>query len=793
MAHASRLHPAPSWGIPLLCAAVSPGALGCSGSIETPPISVGGESSVVERLTDGSVEAIDLLLMIDNSRTMADKQAILASAVPDLVERLVNPRCIDAISSAPLPHAEQPQGPLAPCPAGALREFAPVLDIHIGVITSSLGGHGSDSCPDEEKNVTACASGETNTTNDDKGHLISRKSACQGGVLPTYDGKGFLAWDPAGKLSPPGESQVGDPDGAPGLVPAIRDLVIGAGQVGCGYESQLESWYRFLVDPTPYDHIEIDSSFKAAPIGVDETLLRQRADFLRPRSVLAIVMLTDEDDCSIKEYGQFYLAAQLRDLENPNKQFYLPRARAVCEIDPNDACCTSCDLAAPAGCLPPEEDPSCQLGPSTQKNDSMNLRCWDQKRRFGVDFLYGTDRYVKALTEPTVQDRSGNVVSNPIFTNPNPDDADGRVRDPSLVVLAGIVGVPWQDIARDPADLAKGFKNAGELDAKGASGHSTWDVILGDPAANVRPLDPHMIATPDARSGVNPITGTALAPPGSPSGADPINGHEYTVGVKGGVFVAQDDLQYACIFDLPPDAQRHCFGSNLVSCDCTETGNDNPLCEPDPTNPNDPSARTLQVRAKAYPGLRHLAVLKGLGPQGVVASVCAKQVTDASAADYGYRPAVASLIEKVAHRIAAQCLPRTLAPGEDGRVSCTVLEASADPACACDASQGRAPVDPALEGELEQVKLDPAVQAGGLGCVCQIQQLSGDALAACQSLPAAPASPAGWCYVDATSTPPTGNPDLVKACPANEKREIRFLGAAHPQSGAVTFLTCHGE
>src|SRR5512144_1995052 len=41
-------------------------------------------------------DKIDLLFMIDNSISMSDKQAILRAAVPDLVNRLVNPICVDA-------------------------------------------------------------------------------------------------------------------------------------------------------------------------------------------------------------------------------------------------------------------------------------------------------------------------------------------------------------------------------------------------------------------------------------------------------------------------------------------------------------------------------------------------------------------------------------------------------------------------------------------------------------------------------------------------------------------------
>src|SRR4051812_24344240 len=41
------------------------------------PIEPRTTSTVVEKLTESAVDKIDLLLMIDNSRSMADKQAIL--------------------------------------------------------------------------------------------------------------------------------------------------------------------------------------------------------------------------------------------------------------------------------------------------------------------------------------------------------------------------------------------------------------------------------------------------------------------------------------------------------------------------------------------------------------------------------------------------------------------------------------------------------------------------------------------------------------------------------------------
>lgn len=584
-------------------------------------------STIIEQLGRSSVDKIDLLLAIDNSSSMADKQDILSLAVPDLVGRLVNPLCVD---DANQPAAQQPAGPTADCPDGSQREFPSILDIHIGIVTSSLGGHGSDVCPDAIPHDTADCDGAdaTNTTNDDHGHLVARKSACGGIQASTYGGGlGFLAWDPAQKDKPAGVADVKT------ISSELTELVHGIGQVGCGFESQNEAWLRFLVDPAPYKSIAVQGS-SAVKAGIDQALLKERADFLRPSSVLAIVLLTDENDCSAREGGQYYIFEQL---SGPNGPYHLPPPRAECKTNPLDPCCKSC--AQPAGACPADLSCSTQLDTLT---DSVNLRCFDQKRRFGLEFLYPWQRYVNALTQPmidpTAADLGGSTAPNPIYSDLQPGDGDKTIRTTDLVFLAGIIGVPWQDVARDPTDLVKGYKSAAELAKADGNGMTAWDVILGDPAAYVAPKDPHMIEQIDPRpaGAKDPITGDAIAPPGSPAGADKINGHEYTNKLR-------DNLQYACVFDLPPVAVRDC-SQGQIACDCDNPQNDDPLCS---ANPNDGNQPTLQTRAKGYPGLRHLQILKGLGDQGIVASVCAKQVGDPGAPDFGYRPAVAAIVERI--------------------------------------------------------------------------------------------------------------------------------------------------
>jgi hypothetical protein len=600
------------------------------------------------------VARVDLVLAIDNSRSMADKQQILALAVPDLVESLVNPPCVDPASGL---IEGTPAGPFEACPAGAQRRFAPIVDIHVGIISSSLGGHGSDACS---------VSGPGKQSNNDKAHLLARVDPTSPGEVETYQNLKFLAWDPEQKLAPPGEADIATDSGIDGnataLVPQLRDMVIGVGQVGCGYESQLESWYRFLVEPDPPEEVTLDGDGTVLLKGIDNVLLEQRKAFLRPDSALAILMLTDENDCSIRESGQFYYAAQQM---GGSGTFHLPAARAVCAQSPGDECCFSCGQKGPKnddGSSKCDVDPTCKTADGKtvfldDLADTNNLRCFDQKRRFGIDFLYPIDRYVAALASSTVTNRNGEVVPNPLFSDLDPNDGFVAKRDPGLVFLAGLVGVPWQDLARTNANgnpdvksgldgagqAVGGYKTAAEL-AQTLPGKSftTWDLILGDFDHYGAAQDPHMHESVEQRSGSNPITGDPLVTSATPL-ANKINGHEWSIKNR-------DDLQYACIFpivkvdangNVSPDIRDCSNPGTLAGCDCEDNLNDNPLCQVNPATGNP----TDQVRAKAYPGLRQLAVLKGLGGQGVVASVCPAQLVQPADSDFGYRPAMAALVE----------------------------------------------------------------------------------------------------------------------------------------------------
>ena len=578
--------------------------LGCAGRSEIGD--TGKDAGVDADVPDAEVDAgpppietaekVDLLLVIDNSRNLEVAQQIFLETVPYLLDRLVNPACVNGLGNVIAGSPSYPE----PCPVGE-RDFRPVRDFHVAVISTSLGGHGADVCSPQSPSF--------NETQNDAAHLLSRTSA--GGVVPTYNNSGFLAWDPTQAMSPPGDSDLG------ALTVKLEEILRGVGGRGCGFESQLESIYRFLVDPSPFAEITVQNGV-AVPVGLDSTLLQQRADFLRPDSAVVTLLLTDENDCSTRDGAQFYLSNQVQQ-STGGTPFRLPRARSECAADPDDPCCASCSQLTPPGCTPTEADPVCQVPLLTDLEDPVNLRCFDQKRRFGIDFLQPVDRYVKGFTQPMIVDRDGAVVENPLFAS---------ARSPKLFLFTGILGVPWQDLAVNPQNLTTGYLQAPLID---------WTLFFGTPETGDLPGDPLMRESIAPRSGTHPPTGEGLEPPSSTVAlANPINGHERLI-------AGQNDLQYACVYRRP--APQDC-ASGDCECFAPEDIATNPICQQD-----DGSYTSVQRFARAVPSLRELAVLEELGDQAAVASICAPVVTGAAQPIFGYKPAIDAMMRALRLRL----------------------------------------------------------------------------------------------------------------------------------------------
>jgi hypothetical protein len=713
----------------------------------------------VDTISQEDIDRIDLLFMIDNSSSMNDKQEILRTAVPDLVNRLVNPSCVDASGNIfpPPPVGED-------CELGKSREFKPVHDINIAVVSSSLGDAGAGS---------ACSSGDTV----DLAHTMGSLTRGSGVGANSY---GFLEWRPEGDVSE--------------LVGRFQDMVGAVGENGCGWEASLESWYRFLVDPRPYRELVRVACAGGGPesgcvapatnpdgsVIVDDELLEQRRNFLRDDSLLAVIMLSDENDCSIQARGQYWVVAE----PDPFQPMF--RGSSACDANPNDPCCYSCPLSPPAGC---EADPVCNASSEQMQNrlpsarDGQNLRCFDQKRRFGFDFLYPTRRYVNALSQQTLcLDRPDLSLAGcaPESLVPNPLFASGK-RPPGTIFLGGIIGVPWQAIASDVranrlplgADELR-FKTFEELT------DADWSGILGTPGV-AAPENPWMIESTQPRPGVDP--------------GNLINGREYATDQGSGT---DDDLEYACIFPLPQ--ARDCSDPNRPgACDCSSLGFDKPLCE---LQPGVDAPSSMQYWAKAYPGLRQLEVLREFGKQSsnaIVASICARNVQNDLLPDFGYRPAMSAIVERLKEKLANRCLPRRLEPARDGTVPCALVEVRFGVSeCSCDEGSARSEPSKKIAAQIRDRLLasyaercgadDPACQRA---CLCEVEQIrSSNERLACQNADD-PLGVEGWCYVADTPDQQVGNPALVRDCPATERRLLRFVGQGLADD-SLTFVACSG-
>jgi hypothetical protein len=623
------------------------------------------------------IDKIDLLFMIDNSASMGDKQTLLAHAVPDMITRLVMPNCVD--SKGYVVGRSDMNGQ---CSAGA-PEFNAVHDMHIGIVTSSLGGRGGNQCP-------AAATNEANPAlsahNDDKGELISRGGDTEAPVPNAGAPLNFLAWYPpvpanVGGTSPvPAETAVGAPGMAGTLIGDFTSMIQGVHEHGCGFEAQNEAWYRFLVQPDPFDTITITNN-RASLTGVDAVILQQRKAFLRPDSLLAVIVVTDEneevaDPLAIGGQGWLYETAPF-----PGSPSYgAPEGTIECRAPagpmtgPNDPNCTSCAYSTVQSspnfaqrC--PNDTPGGMQGFLDPGNDSVNVRFFNQKPRFGVFAGYPVARYVRGLTTATVPDRAHEVDSkgnyfgdqdanancvNPIFAADLPTDMTADLchlkqgpRTADLVFYAAIAGVPHQLLQAQPgsAECPAG-RNSPDCPQKNLLSQSDWQAITGaDPEHyDFTGIDAHMLESELPRAGL-PCT------PTSNDTCDPINGREWNTTKK--------DLQFACIFPLVDvqtgvPAPKDCTQMQYAgACDCNSGSNSQstPLCLK-----NSAGYTQTQIYAKAYPSLREMEIARAMaespaGVQGIVSSLCPIHTSylDGDRTDplFGYRPAMSALIYRL--------------------------------------------------------------------------------------------------------------------------------------------------
>ena len=333
-------------------------------------------------------------------------------------------------------------------------------------------------------------------------------------------------------------------------------------------------------------------------------------------------------------------------------------------------------------------------------------------------------------------------------------------RDPKLVFFAGVVGVPWQDLARTDAagkpDLKLGYKPA-VADATDPEGEKVdWDLILGAPFApdatkRKLPTDPLMIETnqPNRLTGQkHPVTNEPL----TATGWNSLNGGDRDTN--------KAQLQYAC---ASPIAGGGAYG--------------------------------------ATPGTRFLEVLRRFGENAIVASICPSNLTDEGAPDFGYRQVMSSIGVLLQSGLTGRCLPRPVASNPDGSAPCLVIDARfpmgtpvVSPSALADCNSctgwGRELLDPAVRSTL-------GGDVARFQCLCAVKQFEGTEREICQSQPDLPTlGTGGWCYVDPEApqhdeVAARGAAEIVGKCPALTKRMLRFVDAG--LQNVSLFITCVGR
>jgi hypothetical protein len=610
----------------------------------------GDGSTFTSQLEVGGVTKVDLLFDIDNSPSMGDMQFYVAQAVPDLIHRLVTPNCVDATTGAIA--GTSSGGSCASYPGTAI-EFPPVHDMHVGIVSSSLGTRGVTG-PGAVCDPTSTAWNNTgpfldgqpalNTHVDDRGELLSRAAGAPNPAedemtLADVGAQHFLDWFPDVPAND------GHTPNAAGFVPALAPpatiltatgglgmegtlegdfglMVQGVHAYGCGIGSPVETWYRFLVQPDPYDSIAKSSSDQAEWEGVDATILQQRHDFLRPDSLVAIIDVSDKDDQeidvrSIGASGYLFM----------DTTFHPPRATSACATDPNSSECMSCAAAGTSG------DPSCKVngGLYSAENDwgyYIDVRAIHMQQKYGFSAQFPLQRYVLGLTSANVPDRDHEYpagassyqggtqgdpddlnCANPLFAATLPDGSDLSAatlcnagaapapRSPNLVFYAHIGGVPHQLLqARVGVDkdangnvICPTGTNQADCPQKATLTIADWTSILGNgPATGGDPydstgIDPHMIEYYEiGRTGSDYATGSPETIPAcnatsypTGGGPDPIGGCDWATNVD--TPNPQElpvSLEYACIFPLatPRDCSKANDPVDQYPCSCSAVG-----------------------------------------------------------------------------------------------------------------------------------------------------------------------------------------------------------------------------
>ena len=200
-----------------------------------------------------STEQVDLLFLVDNSNSMAEEQASLTAEIPRLVRALAT----------------------GDSDGDGTADFAPIGSLQAAVITTDMGVGGASvpTCPGRYG---------------DDGVLITRGRTAIAGCMASYP--------PIFSFAP-----TDDPDGFSSELSCVATTGTG----GCGFEQPLEAVLKAL---SPASATAWTAPTFVPPVFFDATsghALGANAGFVRPDSLLVVVLVTDEEDCSALDPGVF--------------------------------------------------------------------------------------------------------------------------------------------------------------------------------------------------------------------------------------------------------------------------------------------------------------------------------------------------------------------------------------------------------------------------------------------------------------------------------------------------------
>jgi hypothetical protein len=207
------------------------------------------------------VDQVDLLFMVDDSNSMLSEQAALRAQFPRMISALTN-------------------GGTSPIDGSTL---APVRDLHVGVVSSDMG-------------IAGVEFGACHVTGGDDGRLqhtphMAPDLTCES-AYPQ-----FLSYDASANSD---------------RAKLANDFacIAALGTGGCGFEQQLESplkalWPSVYVDAQGHQQPNPITFLSDTPQGMlgrgdVPAAMGGNLGFLRKGSLVAVVLLTDEEDCSVR-------------------------------------------------------------------------------------------------------------------------------------------------------------------------------------------------------------------------------------------------------------------------------------------------------------------------------------------------------------------------------------------------------------------------------------------------------------------------------------------------------------